>query len=111
MSKFGLYSEGPKLSVAEHLSKLDEPAKSILQEIRSFVLSLGSNVIEEVRPHRIVYAKSFNFRTFLDIEPAVNLLAVSIKTGSKGASTKLMINSREQMQNLKEMVQQAYTRI
>ena len=111
MSRFDLYSEGPKLSVEDHLSKLDEPAKSILQEIRSFVLSLGSNVIEEVRPHRIVYAKSFNFRTFLDIEPAINALDVSIKTEPRSASTKLMINSREQMQNLKEMIQQAYTRI
>jgi len=111
MSKFGLYSEGPKLSVEDHLSKLNEPAKSILQEIRSFVLSLGSNVIEEVRPHRIVYAKSFNFRTFLDIEPAINVLDVSIKIGARGASTKLMINSREQIHDLKEIIQQAYTRI
>jgi len=111
MSKFGLYSEGPKLSIEEHLSKLDEPAKSILQEIRNFVLSLGSNVIEEVRPHRIVYAKSFNFRTFLDIQPAVNVLDVSIKTEPRGASTQLTINSMEQMQILKEMIRQAYTRI
>jgi hypothetical protein len=41
MSKFGLYSEEPKLSVEDHLSRLDEPVKSILQEIRSFVLSLA----------------------------------------------------------------------
>ena len=111
MDKFGLYSEGPKISVQDHLSKLDEPAKTILQEIRSFVLSLGTNVIEEVRPHRIVYAKSFNFRTFLDIEPSMNVLAVSIKTGSRGESTKLTIGSGEQMQNLKELIKQAYTRI
>jgi hypothetical protein len=111
MSKFGLYSEGPKLSIEDHLSRLDEPAKSILQEIRTFALSLGSNVIEEVRPHRIVYAKSFALRIFLDIEPALNVLDVSIKTGARGASTKITINSREQMQNLKEMIQQAYTRV
>jgi len=111
MDKFGLYSEGPKISVEDHLSRLDESAKIIFQEIRTFVLSLGSNVIEEVRPHRIVYAKSFNFRTFLDIEPTVNVLAVSVKTGAKGESTKLTINSREQIQNLKELIQQAYTKI
>ena len=111
MNKFGLFSDGPKISVEDHLSKLDEPAKTILREIRNFVLSLGSNVIEEVRPHRIVYAKSFNFRTFLDIEPAVNVLAVSVKTGPRGESTKITINSIEQMQNLKELLKQAYTRI
>ena len=111
MTKFGLYADESKLSVDEHLSKLNEPTKNILQEIRSFVLSLGTNVIEEVRPHRIVYAKSFNFRTFLDIEPSMNVLAVSIKTGSRGESTKLTIGSGEQMQNLKELIKQAYTRI
>ena len=111
MDKFGLYSEGPKISVEDHLSRLEEPAKTIFQEIRNFVLSLGSNVIEEVRPHRIVYSKSFNFRTFLDIEPAVSVLAVSVKTGPRGESTKLMISSEEQMQDLKELLKQAYARI
>ncbi|MGH9934086.1 MAG: DUF5655 domain-containing protein [Nitrososphaerales archaeon] len=111
MNKFGLYSEGPKISVEDHLSRLDEPTKTIFQEIRNFVLSLGSNVIEEVRPHRIVYAKSFNFRTFLDVEPAVNVLAVSVKTGPKGESTKITISSNEQMENLKELLREAYTRI
>jgi len=111
MDKFGLYSEGPKISVEDHLSRLDESTKIIFQEIRTFALSLGSNVIEEVRPHRIVYAKSFNFRTFLDIEPTMNVLAVSIKTGPKGESTKLTISSREHIQNLKELIQQAYTKI
>jgi len=111
MNKFGLYSEGPKISIEDHLSRLEEPAKTIFQEIRSFVLSLGSNVIEEVRPHRIVYAKSFNFRTFLDIEPAVNFLALSVKTGPKGESTKLTISSKDQMQDLKELLKQAYARI
>jgi len=106
-----MYSEGPKLSFEDHLSKLDEPTKSLLQEIRSFVLSLGSNVIEEVRPHRIVYAKSFNFRTFLDIEPAINVLAVSVKMETRGTPNKFMINSREQLQNLRSMIQQAYTRV
>ncbi len=111
MSKFGLYSERPKISVEDHLSKLDEPARGVMQEIRSFVLSLGTNVIEEVRPHRVVYSKSFNFRTFLDIEPAITALNVSVKIESKAPPTKLTITSREQIKDLKELIQQAYTRI
>lgn len=110
MSRFGLHSEGPRPSVDEHLSRLDEPAKNILKEIRGFVLSLGNNVIEEVRPHRIVYAKSFNFRTFLDIEPAVNALNVSVKTEPRTTTT-LVINSMDQVQKLKDLIQQGYQRI
>ncbi|TLY10058.1 MAG: hypothetical protein E6K85_04600 [Thaumarchaeota archaeon] len=53
-----------------HLGKLKEPARTIMVDLRNFVKSLGGNVLEEVRPHRVVYAKTMNFRTFLDIEPA-----------------------------------------
>jgi predicted transport protein len=110
MSGFGLYSEGPKPSVDKHLSRLDEPARSILKEIRAFVLSLGNNVIEEARPHRIVYAKSFNFRTFLDIEPDVNMLNISVKTEPRN-TVKITINSTDQLAGLKELIQQGYDRI
>lgn len=111
MSKFGLYSEGPKISIDEHLSKLDDSMKEIFQEIRTFVLSLGSNVIEEVRPHRVVYAKSFNFRTFLDIEPLNNTLAISVKMEPRSTPNKMDINSKEQLQDIKDMIQKAYARI
>ncbi len=111
MDKFGFYSEGPKISVEDHLSKLDEPARSILQEIRGFVLALGPNIVEEARPHRMVYSKSFNFRVFMDIEPAINVLAVSVKTEPRGPPTKMIVSSREQLQELRELVQKAYARI
>ena len=111
MSKFGLYSEGPKISIDEHLSKLDDSMKEIFQEIRTFVLSLGSNVIEEVRPHRVVYAKSFNFRTFLGIEPLNNTLAISVKMESRSTPNKMNVNSKEQLQDIKDMIQKAYARI
>ncbi|MBI5133180.1 MAG: hypothetical protein HZA83_00555 [Thaumarchaeota archaeon] len=111
MSKFGLYSEGPKISIDEHLSKLDDSMKEIFQEIRTFVLSLGSNVIEEVRPHRVVYAKSFNFRTFLDIEPLSNTLAISVKMEPRSTPNTMNINSKEQLQDIKDMIQKAYARI
>jgi predicted transport protein len=111
MSKFGMYSEKPKISIDEHISKLDEPMQGIFQEIRSFVLSLGSNVVEEVRPHRIVYAKSFIFRMFLDIEPMGNALTISVKMEPRGTPNKIIISSKEQLPSLKDMVQKAYAKI
>ncbi|MFQ5940531.1 MAG: DUF5655 domain-containing protein [Nitrososphaerales archaeon] len=106
-----MYSEGPKISIDDHTSKLDESVKNIFQEIRSFVLSLGSNVIEEVRPHRIVYFKSFNFRTFLDIEPYNNVLTISVRMGRKEATDKMVIDSKDQIPDLKYMIQKAYDKI
>ena len=62
-----------------HLERLNEPVKTIMLDLRDFVKSLGGNVIEEVRPHRVVYAKTMNFRTFLDVEPAGDSLVISIR--------------------------------
>ncbi len=111
MSKFGIYSEKPKISIDEHTSKLDESMRGIFQEIRSFVLSLGSNVVEEVRPHRVVYAKSLIFRMFLDIEPMDNALTISVKMEPRDTPNKMIISSKEQLPAIKDMIQKAYAKI
>jgi hypothetical protein len=71
MSKFGLYSDKSAIPFENHLEGLEEEPKTSLLDLRNFVKSLGNNVIEEVRPHRIAYAKSLTFRTFLDIQPHI----------------------------------------
>ena len=53
---------GSRIPFETHLERLEEPAKTIMIDLRSFVKSLGGNVIEEVRPHRVAYAKTMNFR-------------------------------------------------
>src|ERR687887_592986 len=76
MSKFGLYSDNSAASITfeSHLEGLEEETKMLLLDLRNFVKSLGDNVIEEIRPHRIAYAKSLTFRTFLDIQPKKDYL-------------------------------------
>src|ERR671918_124071 len=63
-----------RITFESHLEKLKEPVRPIMVDLRKFVISLGSNVIEEERPHRIVYSKTMNFRTFLDIESTTGYL-------------------------------------
>ena len=72
MNKFGFQIDKSNISFENHLVNLDKNIGIILVNLRDFVLSLGDNVIEEVRPHRIVYAKSLTFRYFLDIYPRNN---------------------------------------
>ncbi len=73
MSKFGLYSDKSAIPFENHLEGLQEETKTSLLNLRNFVKGLGNNIIE-VRPHRIVYAKSLTFRTFLDIQPKKRIL-------------------------------------
>jgi hypothetical protein len=58
MSKFELYSNKSAIQFESHMQGLEEEIKKLLLDLRNFIKSLGSDVIEEVRPHRISYAKS-----------------------------------------------------
>jgi hypothetical protein len=109
---FGLYSDKARdISFESHLSSLEQEPRQILLEIRDFVKSLGSNVIEEIRPHRIVYAKSLTFRTFLDIQPRNNALVISIRKSRTEPASVNTIQSSLQSADIKTQIAAAYTSI
>lgn len=102
---------GNRIPFETHLERLREPAKTIMVDLRKFVLSLGVNVIEEVRPHRVAYAKTMNFRTFLDIEPASDSLVVSIRYGRAAPPTTATIRTADDAENAKRQIADAYQKI
>ncbi|MEO9296259.1 MAG: hypothetical protein ABI347_11770 [Nitrososphaera sp.] len=109
MSRFGFVSSGPPFEA--HIERLDEPARATMIELRKFVMSLGANVIEEVRPHRVVYAKTLTFRTFLDVEPAVDNLIVEVRSSRQGPPERFSIKTQEDLDGLKNSIAQAYEKI
>ena len=121
MSKFGLYSDNdnsPFISFESHLEGLEGEGeggmvgtKAVLLYLREFVKSLGKNVIEEVRPHRIVYAKSLTFRYFLDIQPRKGVLSVSIRKSRKEPATEHIVKNMQDMENIKAEITDAYAKI
>ena len=111
MDKFGLYSNEPILSFESHLKGLVEQTRTLLLEIRNFVKSLGDNVIEEVRPHRIVYAKSLTFRIFLDILPKNDSLVISIRSSRNEPAAILTVRTEEEVEHLKSQIKHAYQTI
>jgi hypothetical protein len=113
MSRFGFYSEKSSgaVSFESHLSGLEEQTKELLLDLRNFVKSLGNNVIEEIRPHRIVYAKSLTFRTFLDIQPRNDCLIISVRKGrTEPASTHTVKGVRES-EDIKHQIADSYNTI
>jgi predicted transport protein len=80
--------------------------------LRNFVKSLGDNVIEEVRPHRITYAKSLTFRTFLDIQPRKDSLTISLRKSRSESTTDYIVKTVvEDMENVKPQIAEAYEEI
>ncbi|MGH9993417.1 MAG: hypothetical protein ACREAZ_12445 [Nitrososphaera sp.] len=100
-----------KIPFESHLERLTEPARSMMTDLRSFVLSLGGNVLEDVRPHRVVYAKTMNFRTFLDIEPAGDSLVLSIRSGRSAPPATIALRSPEETNVAKKQISEAYQKI
>jgi hypothetical protein len=109
-----MFGTGPGYVTFEsHLEKLKEPVRPIMVDLRKFVISLGSNVIEEVRPHRIIYSKTMSFRTFLDIEPTTtgDSLMLSIRYGRGTTPVSLMIVTIEDVERAKKQIAEAYQKI
>jgi hypothetical protein len=112
MSRFGFYSDkAAAISFESHLSGLEEQTKALLLDLRNFVKSLGSNVIEEIRPHRIVYAKSLTFRTFLDIQPRNDCLIISVSKGRTAPTTNYTAKSALESEEIKHQITEAYDTI
>jgi len=111
MSKFGLFSDKSSISFESHMKGLDEETKTLLLYLRDFVNSFGGNVIEEVRPHRIVYAKSLTFRYFLDIQPRIDTLVISIRKSRKDPATEYIVKNINEIANIKSEIADAYAKI
>ena len=113
MNKFGLYSDKSTAAIQfeNHLEGLEEETKILLLDLRNFVKSLGDNVIEEVRPHRITYAKSLTFRTFLDIQPRKDSLTISLRKSRSESTTDHTVKTVEDMENVKPQIAEAYEKI
>ncbi|MDE1861442.1 MAG: hypothetical protein KGI33_00870 [Thaumarchaeota archaeon] len=96
----------------EDLKKQIMPqVEPLFGEIRNYCFSLGSNVLEDVRMHRIVFCKSLTFRAFADIEPQRDFVIAKITRDRKEPVRKIEIRPGEDMGELKNALRDAYSNI
>ena len=108
----GLLGTGPRgIPFETHLNQLSDPAKVMLLDLRKYVLSLGSNVIEDVRPHRIVYSKTMNFRIFLDVEPSGETITLTIRQGRSAPPATAKLKSITDFDQAKAQIESAFKNI
>ena len=111
MSKFGFFPENSDVSFQSHLAGLEEQTRGLLLDLRIFIKSLGDNVIEEIRPHRIAYAKSLNFRTFVDIQPKSDTLIISIRRGRTYPLITCIVRNSLELKAIGQQIAEAYQTI
>ena len=111
MSKFGFFPENSDVSFQSHLKGLEVQTRGLLLDLRVFIKSLGDNVIEEIRPHRIAYAKSLNFRTFVDIQPKNDNLIISIRRGRTYPLITRIVRNSSELKAIGQQIAEAYETI
>jgi hypothetical protein len=111
VSKFGFFPEKSDVSFESHLAGLEVQTKGLLLDLRIFIKSLGDNVIEEIRPHRIAYAKSLNFRTFVDVQPKNDSIIISMRKGRTERLTTCVLDNSSELEAIKEQIAEAYKSI
>ncbi len=108
MTKFGFYNNAPKISFDTHLINLHPDQRKILIELRNFVRTIGDNVVEDIRPHRIVYSKTLAFRNFLDVQPAIEEIIIATRKNRKETPIIYKISNKQDFEKLKEEIISAY---
>lgn len=111
MNNFSFYSEKATISFESHLVGLQEKTRELLLNLRVFIKSLGDNVIEEPRPHRIAYAKSLNFRVFADVQPKDDSLVISIRNSRTDPLVTSIVKNLSELEAVKNQVSEAYDKI
>ncbi|MDE1728570.1 MAG: hypothetical protein KGI02_09375 [Thaumarchaeota archaeon] len=106
----GLVS-GKKRTYDEFRSNMPSGVATLFDELRRYCLTLGKNVIEDIRMHRIVFAKSIKFRSFADIEPQRDSIIIKIKKDRKEPEKEIQIKLDDNLDEIKKLLLDAYTGI
>lgn len=109
MNNLGFF--GNKRSYEDFEKQVSPSIKPLFESIRSYCLSLGQNVVEDVRMHRIVFGKSITFRSFADVEPLEDSILVKIRKDRNEPQKQIEIRSGQDLNELKKLILEAYNAI
>jgi hypothetical protein len=104
-------ASGKKRTYDEFRPSIPSSVVVLFDELRSYCLTLGKNVIEDVRMHRVVFAKSITFRSFADIEPQRDFVIIKIKRDRKEPEKEIQVKPNDNLEEIKKLLVDAYTNI
>lgn len=105
------FSSQNKRNYDDFKKQISPKIQSLFDSIREFCLSLGSDVIEDVRMHRVVFCKTITFRWFADMEPKQDEILLKIQKNRKEPHQMVHLKINENLDNVKHMLKEAYNTI
>lgn len=107
----GMISFGKKRDYDDFKKQIPSSVQPLFDTIREFCLSLGENVVEDIRMHRVVFGKSMTFRWFADVEPEKESIIIKIQKSRKEVPQILQIKIGQELSELKEIIKNAFETI
>lgn len=102
---------GPKRTYEDFRRQVSPQLVPAFDLLRQYCLSLGANITEDVRAHRIVFGKSISFRWFADLEPDAAGIIIKIQRDRKEPFKTVTITPGQNLDEIKQQMQDAYSNI
>ena len=106
-----VFSQGTNRTYDDFKKQIPVLVFPTFDSLRQYCMSLGGNVVEDVRAHRMVFGKSLSFRWFADLEPENNSIIVKIQRDRKEPFKTITITNETNLDDLKGMILDAYNTI
>ena len=106
-----LVSFGNKRTYDDFIKQVPIQYRPVFNSIRDYCLSLGENVVEDIRMHRIVFGKSISFRWFADICPTETAVIIKIQKNRKEEPQTHEIQLRQNLDEIKKILKTAFDTI
>ena len=92
-------------------NQIPKEIQPTFSQLREFCLSLSGNIVENVRMHRIVFGKSFDFRWFADLEPTSEGIIVKVQKNRKELPVIFKVKKEQGIEELKNLIKEAFNSI
>ena len=106
-----LASFGNKRNYEDFKKQIPIKIQPLFGSIRDYCFSLGENVVEDIRMHRIVFGKSMTFRWFADVAPQENSVIIKIQKNRKESPQNLQVELDQDLTDLKKILKEAFDTI
>ncbi len=107
----GIISFGNKRNYDDFKKQIPSSVLPLFDSIREFCFSLGKNVVEDVRMHRVVFCKSMTFRWFIDVEPQIDGVIIKIQKNRKEPVQIIQVKKDQKISEFSQMIKDAFEEI